>query len=185
MTVANALTYPQSSTSVLLSSLATLGFLRFDPTDRTYSPLRVMLLGSWLQDELFGQGQPRGRDGAAAQAHPADDHDRAAPGHPRAVHLQPERPRAEVSTTVGVLRPICRSAVGKMLLSQLSDAEVTRGAACKYRRAAENRVVVRELLDEIAQIRARGWAETVDYPLPNRATLAWPCRRCRISHGWR
>ena len=57
MTVANALTYPQSSTSVLLSSLATLGFLRFDPADRTYSPtLRVMLLGSWLQDELFGQG---------------------------------------------------------------------------------------------------------------------------------
>ena len=47
MTVANALTYPQSSTSVLLSSLATLGFLRFDPTDRTYSPtLRVMLLGA-------------------------------------------------------------------------------------------------------------------------------------------
>ena len=57
MDVANALTYPQSSTTALLSTLTTLGFLRFDPTDRTYSPtLRVMLLGSWMQDELFGEG---------------------------------------------------------------------------------------------------------------------------------
>ena len=57
MQVANSLAYPQSSTSALLSSLATLGYLKFDLSDRTYSPtLRVMLLGSWLQDELFTQG---------------------------------------------------------------------------------------------------------------------------------
>ena len=175
MTVANALTYPQSSTSVLLSSLATLGFLRFDPTDRTYSPtLRVMLLGSWLQDELFGQGslvavmeQLRKRTRQTIMI-----------GLRQGIHvrfifslkgLEPEG----IHYPVGVLRPICRSAVGKILLSQLSDAEVMRVARhANAEEPPENRVVVRELLDEIAQIRARGWAETVDYPLPNRATLA-------------
>jgi DNA-binding IclR family transcriptional regulator len=33
-------------------------------------------------------------------------------------------------------------------------------------------VVLRELLAEIGAIRERGWAMTVDYPLPERATLA-------------
>lgn len=174
--IANALTYPQSSTSVLLSSLTTLGYLEFDPDGRTYSPtLRVMLLGSWLQDELFGQGslvaimeRLRQRTGQTVMM-----------GLRQGIHvrfiLSLKGTSADgIRYPVGVLRPVCRSAVGKMLLSALPNAEVLRIArhANAVETEPENRVSTRELIDEIGEIRQRGWAMTVDYPLPNRATLA-------------
>jgi len=176
MQVANALAYPQSSTSVLLSSLATLGYLRFDAQERTYSPtLRVMLLGSWLQDELFGQGslvaamaRLRQRTGQTVMI-----------GLRQGIHvrfifsLQGKDPQS-LRYPVGVLTPVCRSAVGKMLLSALPDSQVLQIArhANASQEDATNRVPTRALLEEIAQIRDRGWAMSVDYPRPNRATLA-------------
>lgn len=174
--VANALAYPQSSTSVLLSSLATLGYLRFDAGERTYSPtLRVMLLGSRLQDELFAGGslvsvmeRLRQRTGQTVMI-----------GLRQGIHVRfifslRGKDPAALRYPVGVLRPVCRSAVGKMLLSALPDAQLLRVArhANAQEPVSENRVSTRELLDEIAAVRKNGWAMTVDYPLPNRATLA-------------
>lgn len=47
--IAASLQYPQSSTSILLKSLTELGYLEYDPRNRTYLPTpRVTLLGSWL-----------------------------------------------------------------------------------------------------------------------------------------
>lgn len=175
MQVANALAFPQSSTSALLSSLATLGYLRFEATDRSYSPtLRVMLLGSWLQDELFGQGslvavmeRLRQRTGHTVMI-----------GLRQGIHVRfilslAGRHAEGIRYPVGVLRPVCRSAVGKILLSSLSDARVL--GIARHANAEEdpvNRVSTRELLEEMAAIRRQGWARSVDYPLPNRATLA-------------
>ncbi len=49
--IAERLGYPQSSTSVLLKSLAQIGYLEFDPAGRTYLPsARVALLGAWLSN---------------------------------------------------------------------------------------------------------------------------------------
>lgn len=176
--VANALAYPQSSTSVLLASLATLGYLRFDAGRRTYSPtLRVMLLGSRLQDELFGGGslvsvmeRLRQRTGQTVMI-----------GLRQGIHvrfifsLKGSDPNA-LRYPVGVLRPVCRSAVGKILLSALPDSQVLRIArhANAQEQAPENRVSTKELQNEIVSVRQNGWAMTVDYPLPNRATLAVP-----------
>jgi DNA-binding IclR family transcriptional regulator len=174
--IANALAYPQSSTSVLLSSLATLGYLKFDADGRRYSPtLRVMLLGSWLQDELFGQGslvaimeRLRQRTGQTVMM-----------GLRQGIHVRfilslQGKSADGIRYPVGVLRPVCRSAVGKMLLSALPNAAILKIArhANAVQSERENRVPTRELLDEIAAIRERGWALTLDYPLLNRATLA-------------
>lgn len=50
--IAERLGYPQSSTSVLLKSLAQLGYLEFEPLGRTYTPsARVALLGAWLSNQ--------------------------------------------------------------------------------------------------------------------------------------
>ena len=49
--IAARLGYPQSSTSVLLKSLAQLGYLDYDARTRTYLPTaRVALLGTWLDE---------------------------------------------------------------------------------------------------------------------------------------
>ena len=175
MQVANALAYPQSSTSVLLATLASLGYLQFDESDRSYAPtLRVMLLGSWLQDELFGQGslvavmeRLRQRTGQTVMI-----------GLRQGIHVRfilslQGRDANGILYPAGVLRPVCRSAVGKVLLAALSDSHVLRIARhANAEEAPENKVSTRELLAEMASIRQQGWAMTVDYPLPNRATLA-------------
>lgn len=176
MQVANALAYPQSSTSVLLASLAALGYLRFDAQARSYTPtLRVMLLGSWLQDELFGQGSlvavmERLRQRTAQTVMIGL---RQGP-HVRFIFSLRGKDRTALRYPVGVMRPVCRSAVGKMLLSSLPDAQVLRVARQANAQAGDpsDRVSTRELMTEIDGIRERGWAMTVDYPEPHRATLA-------------
>lgn len=174
--IATDLDYPQSSTSMLLASLAKLDYLRFDPDDRSFSPtLRVMLLGSWLQDQLFAQGslvasmeRLRLRTGQTVMI-----------GLRQGVHVRfilslQSRSSPAPRYPVGVLRPVCRSAVGKVLLSALSDAEVLRIArhANAQQTDPADRVSTRELLAEMAQVRTQGWAMTMDYPRPNLATLA-------------
>ena len=174
--VANELAYTQSSTSVLLASLTTLGYLRFDPEQRIYSPtVRVMLLGSWLQSELFGQGslvtameKLRQRTGQTVMI-----------GLRQGIHvrfifsLQGKEAQA-LRYPVGVLRPVCRSAVGKVLLSPLSDTKIQAIArhANAEAQEPEHRVNIRALLEEMTVIRKQGWAMALDYPLPNRSSLA-------------
>jgi DNA-binding IclR family transcriptional regulator len=176
MEIANALAYPQSSTSVLLSTLAHLGYVRFDPADRTYSPtLRVMLLGSSLQDQLFGGGsvvrvmeQLRQRTNQTVML-----------GLRQGIHVRfifsilGRNPHV-LRYPMGVLRPVCRSPAGKVLLARLPNAEIQRIARHSNAEALESsqKVSVSRLLTEIADIRQNGWASSEDYPLPNRFTLA-------------
>jgi DNA-binding IclR family transcriptional regulator len=176
MEIANALAYPQSSTSVLLSTLAQLGYVRFDPSDRTYSPtLRVMLLGSSLQDQLFGGGsvvrvmeQLRQRTEQTVML-----------GLRQGIHVRfifsilGRNPHA-LRYPMGVLRPVCRSPAGKVLLARLTNAEIQHIARHSNAQSqdASQKVSVSRLLTEIAEVRQNGWSRTEDYPLPNRATLA-------------
>src|ERR1700712_485157 len=55
--VASTLKMPQSSTSALLHSLHTLGYLTLDREGRTYLPTsRVALLGAWIEPALVREG---------------------------------------------------------------------------------------------------------------------------------
>ena len=50
--------WPHSSTSVLMRSLVKLGYLHYDASERSYFPsTRVALLGDWIQENLFKDGQ--------------------------------------------------------------------------------------------------------------------------------
>jgi DNA-binding IclR family transcriptional regulator len=57
MDIARALSYPQSSTSVLVKSLVELGYLQHGARYRTYRPTpRVTLLGAWVEPMLSAEG---------------------------------------------------------------------------------------------------------------------------------
>src|SRR3546814_16696109 len=57
--VRRTLGYPQSSTSILLRSLASLGYLNYEPLNRTFRPtIRVALLGAWLVEEIDEDRNP-------------------------------------------------------------------------------------------------------------------------------
>ena len=56
--ISTRLSYPQSSTTVLMKSLMSLGYLNYDPARRVYFPtLRVTRLGDWIPQALFGTGK--------------------------------------------------------------------------------------------------------------------------------
>src|SRR5689334_9384430 len=56
-TISAELGYPASSTSVLMRSLAKVGYLRYEPSARTYEPTeRLPLLGSWISSPLLSDG---------------------------------------------------------------------------------------------------------------------------------
>lgn len=173
--IAGALGYPQSSTSVLLASLERLGYLRFDESVRSYSPtLRVMLLGSRLQDELFSHGSLISEMEALRKRTKHTVMIGLRQGtHVRFILSLQGQHAGGIKYPVGVLRPVCRSAVGKILLSQLGNDRVV--AIARHANAEghpDDRVVVAELVREVEEIRRQGWALSVDYPLPGRATLA-------------
>lgn len=65
--VCASLGYPQSSTSVLLKSLLTLGYLSYDSGTRRYAPSeKVARLGNWIGNSTDGLG-PQNGVGAADQ----------------------------------------------------------------------------------------------------------------------
>jgi DNA-binding IclR family transcriptional regulator len=173
--VAQALDYPQSSTSMLLRTLESLGYLMQDAGSRSYRPtLRVMLLGTWMHDELFGQAslfsnmeQLRLRTGQAVLV-----------GLRQGIHVRfilslPGRGNV-LRYPVGVMRPVCLSAAGKMLLTRESDREVQRIARRANAEAAspEERVDVAALLAEVRECRERGWAQSIHYPRVGFANLS-------------
>lgn len=53
--VVTLLGYPQSSTTFLLKTMVTTGYLNYDPEERTYFPTpKVLSVGDWLRDTDYG-----------------------------------------------------------------------------------------------------------------------------------
>lgn len=162
--VVDGLGYPQSSVSALLNSLARLGYLEYDRHRRLYTPtLRVALFGGWVTDELYSH---------ANLSRLIDSLQRETVGstvllgmqnsiYVQYIHLvQPARTEIPWYTKPGSLRPLCRAAAGKILLSLKSDVEVQH---LVWRTNAEEadpalRVDIHELLKDLDLIRARGYA---------------------------
>jgi len=174
--VSQCLGYPQSSTSLLLKSLMAQGYLRYDASTRTYYPtLRVMLLGSWVHDEIFGNGslislleELRREFGHSVLL-----------GMRQGIYVRYIVTLcAETSGlppyATGILRPVCRAAVGKILLAGLPNAEISLIArrANAQETDAACKVAVPELLADIARCRERGWAESRGRVVAGRNVIA-------------
>ncbi|CAN5366537.1 IclR family transcriptional regulator [soil metagenome] len=170
--IAAHLGYPQSSTSMLLTSLVSLGYLSYDSATRRYSPtLRVLLLGAWMQEEVLGFGalpfamdRLRKRNELAVMIGIRQD---------LQVRYMLSLRRSK-KVPPGNLRPICRSAIGKMLLCVESDEMVERIARRANAETPDDhaRVDVPAFVDEIRATRERGWAECRDFPVRGLGGLA-------------
>jgi len=163
--IVDALGYPQSSASVLLKTLTKLRYLEYDRFTRQYVPtLRVALLGSWIHDQVFSN---------TSLARLVDDL-HAATGatvilgmqndiHVQYIHMaQSSKSRLGWYIKPGSLRPLCRAAVGRVLLSQKTDVDVIY---LLRRINAEERDLSKqmgesELLEELDIVRRQGYAYT-------------------------
>ncbi|RIX83217.1 IclR family transcriptional regulator [Acidovorax cavernicola] len=172
------LNYPQSSASALLKSLTRLGYLDYDRQKRLYVPtLRVALFGGWVQDQLFSQTS---LSHLIDELHAASGGEAVILGMQNDIYVQyihlVQAPQQQVPSWYikpGSLRPLCRSAAGRILLSRKTDVEVQQ---LLWRINAEEephlRMQVSDLLKELDRIRQDGYAYTEGTVNPGVGVLA-------------
>lgn len=157
--------WPASSTSALMGSLVTLGYLEYDPGKRVYRPsVRVALLGNWVQARLLREGQLTrlmehlneatgetivlaARNGLATQ------YLRVLQGtNALRLHLH-----------IGTERPLFGSGTGSMVLSAMDDASIAKLARrFNATQPPGKRVVLEDVLAAARQDRERGYAMSLN-----------------------
>ena len=178
--ISTRLKYPQSSTTVLMKSLVSLGYLNYDPSKRVYFPtLRVTSLGNWIPAALFGEGRIldvmndiHNATGEVVALAVLNDvyvqYVRVIQStHPLRIHIDE-----------GSMREVTRSAAGWLLLSQKTDDEVdrlARRANIAVKSVAE-RVDVKEFVRAMPKVRREKWAYTENLPILGAATVCVPLR---------
>ena len=173
--VAQALSYPLSSTTVLLKTLIALGYLSFDRHHRLYFPTpKVASLGDWISEALFGSGHileamrdVHAATGETTSINTANDVQLQYLQIMQSVH--PLRFHVDE----GTMRPLTQSAVGWLLMSRMSDEtidNVVRRANLATEKVAD-RVKVAEIMDRVRTIREAGYASAENIPFLGGATL--------------
>lgn len=180
--ISEALGYPQSSTTVLLKNLIALGYLNYDRAARVYFPtLKVASLGDWVTHALFGQGQIME---VLRDLHSATG-ETVSIGVLNDIYLQYIRViqsthALRFHTDEGSMRPLTQSAVGWLLLTDRSDAEVEklvhRANIATPRK--EDRVALDLIAPQVADARSRRSLYMENMPLLGGATIGvvLPCR---------
>jgi IclR family KDG regulon transcriptional repressor len=170
-----ALGYPQSSTTVLLKSLVTLGYINYDRVHRVYFPtLRVASLGDWISQALLGQGRllEAMRDvfnGTGETVSIAVQND----VYMQYIRVIQSSHALRFYTEEGSMRPLVQSSLGWLLMSTRPDEEVER----LVRRAniaiprPGDRVKVNEMVERIAALRGQPTVYAENTPLLGGATL--------------
>ncbi len=176
--VADSLDLPQSSTSALMRTMTTMGYLHYDPSRRTYIPTaRLSMLGHWISPSLFQQGRLINlmedlaertgetvmvglRTGLAAQY----------------IHVIQAKLPMRLYVRTGTLRPLARSGLGYALLASYPNKEVRR--LVKLMNAAEadpSKIVdIRSLLVEVEKVRKHGHALSLNLVTPGAGVVAMP-----------
>lgn len=157
--ISRALNYPQSSTSVLLRSLVSMGYLQQDRLRRTYVPTRrVCLLGNWVDPALIQQGAlldiveelaiKSGQTVVMVTANGLF-----------AQYIYATRHGGGAKPSIGSLRPIASSAVGCALLSNYDDTQLARilRRINSEREEGEEPIQIAEFIETLRASRARGF----------------------------
>jgi DNA-binding IclR family transcriptional regulator len=174
--ISQTLGYPQSSTSMLLRELADAGFYDHDPRTGMYAPsVRILLAAEWIGDELFSE-QSLLR--LMEQVHGATGHTvmiGAQHGvHVRYLHVLQATRSDRFTARTGSLRPLFRSATGKMLLTLKPEREIDLLLRRANALEADPALVLSlaEVLKDREAARRDGYAMSYGTSVPGAAALA-------------
>jgi DNA-binding IclR family transcriptional regulator len=165
--------WPHSSTSILMRSLVALGYLHYDPIERTYMPsMRVALLGDWIPDTLFRNGQLT----QLMEHLNFETGETIVLAAQNGLYAQYLRVIEGTNTLrmylpIGTLRPLFGSGTGRMLLASMDDASI-RKLLRKHNATSEVDQILESdaLIAQIIEDRKRGCAVSVD-KVTRQATL--------------
>lgn len=174
--IARSLGWPQSSTSVLLKCLAESGYLDHDARTGMYVPnVRISLATAWMQEHLYSEHNLlRLMEGVLEKTGHTVMIGSRRGVHVRYLHVLQATREGRFMAKTGSLRPLFRSAAGKMLLTTLPEREI----AMLLRKAnaletdPANRSEFAVVLRELETVRRQGYAMSMGTSMPGAAALA-------------
>lgn len=174
--IAQSLGWPQSSTSVLLKGLAETGYFDHDRRTGLYVPnVRIALATAWLQEHLYSeQSLLRLMEGVLERTGHTVMIGTRRGVHVRYLHVLQATREGRFIAKTGSLRPLFRSAAGKVLLTKLTEREV----AMLLRRAnalevdPAHRLEFASVRADIEAVRQAGYSISMGTSIPGAAALA-------------
>ncbi len=174
--VAQALSWPQSSTSVLLRCLVDAGYFDHDRRTGQFVPsVRIALATAWVQQHQYSDHNLLRLMEAVRErtGHTVMIGERRGTSV-RYLHVLQSTREGGFTAKTGSLRPLFGSAAGRMLLTRLPQREV----GLLLRKVNATRVDDQQALDfddvcrDISRARADGYAESTGTSVPGAAALA-------------
>ncbi|MDB5874280.1 MAG: transcriptional regulator [Ramlibacter sp.] len=172
---------PVSSTSMLLHTMVSQGYLAFDAESRGYLPtLRVVALGQWMLEgdehrsaalmeltrdlsKQTGQLVAVGaRKGLFAQY----------------IHVIPAATPASYEVPNGAVYPLSRSTCGWALLAPCRDDEISRVVLRSNAELPTKPVEPRWIIDQMARVRRAGYAFSFGQVRPGSGAVSMRLPRC-------
>ena len=177
--IATALGIPQSSLSVLLHALSSIGFVTRDRKTLKCAPgIRSVFLGNWLHDAIFPGRSLLGALDALSRDASANVRLGVRRGtRVRYVHVSwPDKAAERLRLSPGMMRPVCHDALGRALLTTEVDRDVY-GIVRRANAEEDARVLsVEPFIDELRAHRTNGYAECDDWGSRRERVLAIPLR---------
>jgi IclR family KDG regulon transcriptional repressor len=160
--ICSALSYPQSSTSELLRSLAALGYLYYNRSRRTYSPTaRVTLLGAWVEPDLFRAGKAFAAvDRIAERTGETVVISSSGPDYMiYYIHVVQGTNEGAIRAHVGECSPLLHCPQGDVLLASYPDREIRLALhrISIFETSAKYQFVPSQKFTEMQALRERGW----------------------------
>ncbi|MCY1212246.1 Transcriptional regulator KdgR [compost metagenome] len=169
--------FPQSSTSMLLQTLHRMGYLCWNPDDRTYVPsLRLNMLGGWVHDVAL----PRSNLRLAMQELSRRTGISVVLGQRTGrfvqyAHVVFASSARDDDVPIGVVRPLVETGLGYALMAALPDEEVRRVASACLSPQVRTGVVrsVEQVAEMVARVRAAGFAYSTRLQNVGRASFSF------------
>ena len=174
--ICQSLGYPQSSTSVLMKSLKESGYFDHDARTGMYVPnVRLALATGWIQADLFSEQSllrlmervlnECGHTVMIGVQHGV---------HLRYLHVLQATREDRFLARSGAVRPLFRSAGGKMILTTRSEREVAQllRRANSLESEPELRRELSQVLGELDRMRCDGWSISIGTSMPGAAAIA-------------
>lgn len=176
--IGQALGYPKSSTSALLKSLLSQGYLVLNPRTLRYFPsLSVTKLGDWIPAAVLSSGDVLE---ILSEVHAATQETVTLSVRKdfsvTFLRVLPGTYPISLQMTEGFVGPLFSSAVGNAILSQMTDEEIAatvERANARPKRTAE-RVDLGKLMRGVQETRRKGYSVYYDAFFPDTGAIAVP-----------
>lgn len=178
--ISEQLEYPLSSTSVLVKSMATLGYLSYDSRIRAYAPtILVAMLGDWIYESSFSSTEILCLMRAISDA-TNETVIIAVQNDIQAQYVQVIQSQLPIQFYVspGTRRPLCASGTGWALLAPQSDATIGRIHQRTLSRQGTNglpeHMELEDVMVQVRKVRTQGYVYSRGTNTPGVGVIAMP-----------